>query len=979
MPLIFLAIALMPGIIAYWSSRKLEKLKDDPALPELLFARRSRVLTATYFAMVVTSFAEGGAWYRAVLFVLSIATPFAGGYPLARKLFGHTISLPGYVWSGFKTLVASLGVWIALLYLPILARSFDEPWRLAALLLVPLMIAWSWWFVPAWLKLNGARPLTSPELNARIDEVARRASVRPPALYVYGADRMKVANAVALRGPRPAIALGNGLVELLSPEEVAAIYAHEIAHIEQIPPREMRTWRLALWGLILAGFAGLYLADEHLPASISALFAMVWPFVVLGMLLLQGRRSQRHETESDLRAAELTGDPELVARALVKIHVHSMIPRRWAIDFEKSASHPSLARRIQALRGTTPSVAAPAFATPAFIQTARASRVVAFDDKRAYWFDGVPEGTQHELGALREHASGMRAASWNDLVELRIAADSEEDRVLVATHKSGETWSVPIARPDVAAVQKLLDSVDTRLHGGAGLQKRSTLSPRVLLSLAALVTLVGSPGLLLFPIILALFRPSTAMLAGVAGLMAVNAVFRFSGTLMEFWSLFYPIITMMLVISLLTTARHRAKHEKRDGVQFTVVILGLGAMLMLVATVASGDTGLAAIAKAPSLVGFAGCLVGIGAAVLVAGRRSVRMGGIASLVAGLAAVTLGIASPLTPGGSVSTETARVREVRRVDFPAIIATGLQVSPDGRGILIEAPDRDETRTRTAEWQLRYDDSLRTMPAIAAGFVDSARMLSLWESGDSLELRLERLDSAAVEWRMPLPRLRNAKLTTHPIDRSWAVVGEAPASDSFVVVSGSFDQTNSHTLRLARIDSMMPRIFFAGPQGRSVIGLRMSTRGKASLVTALASRHEFSAEMWESSERGIRRIGSVDGFPMCGASGAEALRCITITGAQTTYWRFAGDSLERETALASGEYFRTNLGTNGLVTMLKYDGSEVQFGDPMTGKLLSATIPQEGGGISAAVAAPGRLWTAVRVGEKVSVIEYRIEREP
>jgi Zn-dependent protease with chaperone function len=66
-----------------------------------------------------------------------------------------------------------------------------------------------------------------------------------------------------------------------------------------------------------------------------------------------GRRaakSQQHETESDLRAAALCGDPEALVRGLVKLHLHARIPRRYDVDIERAASHPSLVRRIQAIR-----------------------------------------------------------------------------------------------------------------------------------------------------------------------------------------------------------------------------------------------------------------------------------------------------------------------------------------------------------------------------------------------------------------------------------------------------------------------------------------------------------------------------------------------------------------------------------------------------------------------------------------------------
>jgi Zn-dependent protease with chaperone function len=48
-------------------------------------------------------------------------------------------------------------------------------------------------------------------------------------------------NALAFPSVRhPSIGLGNALVELLEPDEVAAIYAHELSHIEQYSRRKVR-------------------------------------------------------------------------------------------------------------------------------------------------------------------------------------------------------------------------------------------------------------------------------------------------------------------------------------------------------------------------------------------------------------------------------------------------------------------------------------------------------------------------------------------------------------------------------------------------------------------------------------------------------------------------------------------------------------------------------------------------------------------
>jgi len=75
--------------------------------------------------------------------------------------------------------------------------------------------------------------------------------------------------------------------------------------------------------------------------SVAGVFAAMW---------LRARRMQAHETDADLRAIELCGDPESLIRGLIRIYEINHIPRRWSSMTEERATHPSLARRIRTIR-----------------------------------------------------------------------------------------------------------------------------------------------------------------------------------------------------------------------------------------------------------------------------------------------------------------------------------------------------------------------------------------------------------------------------------------------------------------------------------------------------------------------------------------------------------------------------------------------------------------------------------------------------
>src|SRR6185369_6571792 len=121
----------------------------------------------------------------------------------------------------------------------------------------------------------------------------------------------------------------------------------------------------------------------------------------LAMFRVQHR--QKHETESDLRAAELTGDPEAVIRALTKIHAFARLPRRYDAEFERHTTHPSLARRIQAIR-TAGGTALAAIDESAVFAGAQGDSVT-FHDRQLEWRDG---------------GSSARTLEYGELVELRI-------------------------------------------------------------------------------------------------------------------------------------------------------------------------------------------------------------------------------------------------------------------------------------------------------------------------------------------------------------------------------------------------------------------------------------------------------------------------------------------------------------------------------------------------------------------------------
>ncbi len=179
----------------------------------------------------------------------------------------------------------------------------------------------------------------SPALHRRLDRLALGMDVqRPPVLI---AD-LGVPNALSLGGPREGvIVLDKSLVSLLTIEEVEGILAHELAHMESydtfvqtLAVSLMRTIAGLMTLLLLPVLLLLHGIDRAMAwiwgrptdrrpglaglikGSIETLVGLLLSLVTLVFLA----HSRRREYLADSRAADVTGNPAALARALSKIH-----------------------------------------------------------------------------------------------------------------------------------------------------------------------------------------------------------------------------------------------------------------------------------------------------------------------------------------------------------------------------------------------------------------------------------------------------------------------------------------------------------------------------------------------------------------------------------------------------------------------------------------------------------------------------------
>ena len=993
-PALTLIAAVLPAVLSWWTDRRLLAKADDPALPELLASRRRVNIRGVAIGLAIVLVLGGGnaAWGIPLLVALLIAA----AYPLRTRLLGETWSFASYLGHTALSVAGGFGFWIALGYAPglvhgMLDRLGVARWPVAAALSVVLaavLFALEEWYPRIWLWTHAARPLVDPVLTPRFEEIVRRAGGTVPQVYRVGPQGSRFMNAVALPSVRrPAVAMGTALLEVLEPDESTAIFAHEIAHFDHFTPRRIARAQLINRLLIVVGvslpFVTTFLFDGRM-----RWLAWVWPIVVLFALARRAAKSQQHETESDLRAAALCGNPEALVRGLVKIHLHARVPRRYAVDVERAATHPSLVRRIQAIRGAT-AAAAERLDAATVVRSPREGRWVVLDAERSYWLDGVPAGVAAELAALRDAASSYRAVNYADLVELRVTA-AGDSRTLTARVRGGDTWSVPIATDDVGRVQRTLDVVDLRL--GKATPGPSPAVPHVIALGTLLAALIaGQVGLVLVPIALGMWKPNAAAFAALGAMSIVRAVL---GTVEgstwfdeETMRVGLAALAVIGIAAIYMSSRLDRADEGKRYVRLTIVVLG--AIAALIATVLvwqASTTPLVGLVGTRLLGTLGTAIIGVAAALVVFPVRWSRPAAFAGLVAGAAAVTAGVdRASLRLRDALTETTARATPVSQTDVGDAVY-GLRVSPDGsRFLAMSSPmGRRGTPRQTVLLVGRLGGRVREVSALAAEFVDDERILILDALQQGMELRIEPVDSGAAPiWADTLPDADyiDTRLMLDRDNGSWAIVGEDSDDDRTAVLVGRIGERGS-TRRAAIPDTIAmvgePIVF---GQGATVIVPTFVNvmRGRASALWAmpLVGMDPLRSELWRVRGDSLVRIAAVRGVPECGAPMNGVAACAARHVRATSLYTIDASGTAVEVAqLPSQNLGVVSVGPGARAASMRFDRS-IQLIDLATRRLTTIRLPPGSDYGSEVRAGPGYVVTLTHnQNRRATVRLYRIQ---
>ncbi len=234
----------------------------------------------------------------------------------------------------------------------------------------------SYWFSDKIvLRMYNAQPVTeaqAPELYAIVRTLAQKAGMPMPKVYIIPEE---TPNAFATgRNPEHAVvAVTQGIMRILSREELSGVIAHELAHIRH---RDMLTGtivatiagaismlaQMAQWAMI---FGGGRRDDDRDGSPIAALVMMI--VAPIAAMLVQMAISRTREYEADKGGAVMSGNPTWLANALMKLergnqivpmtdakpataHMFIVNPLHGGGIMNLFSTHPPIAERVKRLQ-----------------------------------------------------------------------------------------------------------------------------------------------------------------------------------------------------------------------------------------------------------------------------------------------------------------------------------------------------------------------------------------------------------------------------------------------------------------------------------------------------------------------------------------------------------------------------------------------------------------------------------------------------
>ena len=179
----------------------------------------------------------------------------------------------------------------------------------------------SYWFsdkiVLKMYKATEVGPSEAPELYRMVDRLRQNAALPMPKLYVIPNDQPN-AFATGRNPENAAVAVTNGIVRLLSPQELEGVIAHELAHIKN---RDILTSTIAATlaaAITMLARFGMFAGGDRDRGGAIVNLLMIF-LAPLAAFIIQMAISRAREFAADRTGAEICGNPRSLASALERL------------------------------------------------------------------------------------------------------------------------------------------------------------------------------------------------------------------------------------------------------------------------------------------------------------------------------------------------------------------------------------------------------------------------------------------------------------------------------------------------------------------------------------------------------------------------------------------------------------------------------------------------------------------------------------
>ncbi len=179
---------------------------------------------------------------------------------------------------------------------------------------------------------------TAPNYYRIVQRLAQNAGIPMPATYIVDSPQPN-AFATGRNPEHAAVAATSGLIEMLTPEELAGVMAHELAHIKNRDTLTM-TVTATIAGAIsmLANFALFFGGNRNAPGGFIGVLALAI-LAPMAAALVQMAISRTREYSADRGGAEISGNPLWLASALERIDATARRTRNAQAEGNPATAH----------------------------------------------------------------------------------------------------------------------------------------------------------------------------------------------------------------------------------------------------------------------------------------------------------------------------------------------------------------------------------------------------------------------------------------------------------------------------------------------------------------------------------------------------------------------------------------------------------------------------------------------------------------